>query len=117
MPSDFGGHFWKSGKNAYICNPQRCVGRVARRRSAKPVTVVRFRYAPPKCASEVVLGHIAFKIYTKLILNFVGCTTRVGSAFLEFYFDYQIFKCPTIPHEGGNAGEMPQRLTDIKDLK
>lgn len=68
------------------------------------------RYAPPECASEVVLGHIAFKIYTKLILNFVGCTTREGSAFL-------IFKCPTIPHESGNAGEMSQRLTDIKDLK
>ena len=92
-PGEFRSSFWKSVFFAYICNPQRCVGRVARRRSAKPVTVVRFRYAPPECASEVVLGHIAFKIYTKLILNFVGCTTREGSAFLV------LFKCPTIPPE------------------
>ena len=33
------------------------------------------------------------------------------------FFDYQVFKCPTIPHESGNAGEMSQRLTDIKDVK
>ena len=52
---------WKSGKNPYLCIPQRCVGRVARRRSAKPVTVVRFRYAPPKMPLQLSVGAFAFQ--------------------------------------------------------
>ena len=47
-------------KMAYICIPQRCVGRVVRRRSAKPVTVVRFRYAPHKNASTDSCRGICF---------------------------------------------------------
>ena len=47
-------------KMAYICIPQRCVGRVVRRRSAKPVTVVRFRYAPHQNASTDSCRGICF---------------------------------------------------------
>ena len=48
-------------KMAYICIPQRCVGRVVRRRSAKPVTVVRFRYAPLEMPLNVLQGHLLFQ--------------------------------------------------------
>ena len=39
-------HFGFRRNNRIFALPNRCVGRVVRRRSAKPVTVVRFRYAP-----------------------------------------------------------------------
>ena len=41
-------HFGFRRNNRIFALPNRCVGRVVRRRSAKPVTVVRFRYAPQK---------------------------------------------------------------------
>ena len=41
-------HFGFRRNNRIFALSNRCVGRVVRRRSAKPVTVVRFRYAPQK---------------------------------------------------------------------
>ena len=44
---------------------QRCVGRVARQWSAKPCTVVRFRYAPQEMPLEILQGHLLYKIPPK----------------------------------------------------
>ena len=58
---------------AYLCTPQRCVGRVVRRRSAKPVTVVRFRYAPHKKPCSDLQGFFVHWIVSPVLPDPFPC--------------------------------------------
>ena len=62
-------HFGFRRNNRIFALSNRCVGRVVRRRSAKPVTVVRFRYAPQEMPLEILQGHLLYKIPPKSLLN------------------------------------------------
>ena len=62
-------HFGFRRNNRIFALPNRCVGRVVRRRSAKPVTVVRFRYAPQKTPLRLSQGRLLYPIFPQCYYN------------------------------------------------